>query len=59
MKQYIAKDIRREDRGWGVTVVFGARDNHPTDARRYYYRTRQTARLADISDDIGTDGRSA
>ena len=58
------KGVKQEaDGSWGVTVWFGPpwRDTSGNwtaqTVRRYYYRTRAQARLADISDNIGTCGR--
>jgi hypothetical protein len=60
----IRKNIARESapRGdapiaWGVTVWFGGWNGLGTDVRRYFYRTRDEARKADISDRLGQRGR--
>jgi hypothetical protein len=50
-----ASITREEDGTWGATVWFGSRP--ATEIRRYYYATREYARHADISDDIGKNGR--
>lgn len=64
MNEREPKDVRREHWGghrmaWGVTVVWGNRDNYPTNSRRQYYATRAQARAADISDAVGQRGRLA
>jgi hypothetical protein len=56
MNEYVPADIRREENGWGKTVVFGDR-SYPAAVRRYIYRTREQARYGDISDSIGQRGR--
>ena len=40
---------------WAANVWFG--NGVVTSIRTYYYRTRRNARNADISDDIGKNGR--
>ena len=51
----VFKNLRREGNVWGVNVWFGS--GCVTNVRRYYYATREAAQKADISDEIGTDGR--
>ena len=55
-KHRVCKDVRREGPGrWSVNVWWGS--GYVTDVRRYYYRTREHARHADISHNIGKNGR--
>ncbi len=52
----VTKSVRRENDGtWGATVWSGS--GVVTDLGRYYYRTREHARRADISNNIGEYGR--
>jgi len=55
----VFRDIRREEgeegNVWGVNVWFGC--GWVTNVRRYYYATRAAARKADISDEVGKNGR--
>ena len=51
----VFKDLRREGDVWGVNVWFGR--GCVTNVRRYYYATRAAAQNADISDEIGKNGR--
>jgi hypothetical protein len=55
----VFRDIRREEGEegdvWGVNVWFGC--GCVTNVRRYYYATRAAARKADISDEVGKNGR--
>ena len=47
------RNVKKEADGtWGANVWFGPYDNS-TDFRRYFYRTREQARNADISHAIG------
>jgi len=55
----IHRSVKRERNGWGVNVWFGGATGPATEIRRYVYRTREQARNADISHDIGSHGRIA
>jgi len=51
----VSKDVRREGDYWGANVWQGAAN--VCTVRRYYYATRNQARMADISDVIGKRGK--
>lgn len=54
----VYQDVRLEALGrWGANVWLG--HGMVTDVRRYYYTSRKNARQADISDEIGQNGRVA
>ncbi len=55
----LTASVEREGAGWGATVWFGGQNGLGTNVRRYIYQTRDQARDADISDDIGRRGRIA
>lgn len=55
----LTKSVRKTAEGWQATVWFGGAYGFATDERTYTYRTREQARRADISDDIGQRGRIA
>lgn len=47
----VTRSVRREAEDlWGVTVWFGGWNGLATDVRRLTFRTRESARRADISD---------
>ena len=51
----ITRNVRKEPDGtWGCNVWWGSYP--PTNLRRNFYGTREQARQADISDDIGKTG---
>ena len=51
----IRANVREEADGtWGANVWFG--HNPATTLRRYFYETRDQARQADISDELGRRG---
>ena len=52
----VCRDLRREPDGtWSVNVWWGS--HIVTNVARQYYSSRQSARHADIGDDIGKYGR--
>jgi len=53
----VIKDVRREGSVWGANVWWGSGPLGVTTIRRYYYRTREAARNADIGDEPGRGGR--
>jgi len=54
----LTKSVKRESNGWGSTVWFGGGLGCcATNIRRYIYSTRRHAYTADISHDIGKNGR--
>lgn len=55
----VCKRIARAGNSWAVNVWSGGWYGFATNLRRYYYATREQARMADISDGIGTRGRVA
>ncbi len=56
--QVVTSSVKRDARGrWGATVWSG--HVAVTTVRRYHYASRDAARHADISDDIGKRGRVA
>lgn len=56
-KRLAAKVAREADGTWGANVWFGGANGLGTDVRRYYYETRDDARCADISHEIGKFSR--
>lgn len=48
-----------DKRAWGADVYWGGGLGPATTVRRYYYVSRDAARRADLSDDIGKRGRVA
>jgi hypothetical protein len=56
--QIVTASIRKEENGnWSARVWFGTRP--ATEIRRYEYDSRTHAHRADISDEIGKNGRVA
>ena len=46
----VRQDIKPHPEGWAVNVWFGGANGFATDITRLVFRTRESARKADISD---------